>query len=63
MIVNCMGLGSKYIFGDQDIYGVRGTLLEFDNSLQNNGMIAVNFEDEYLQLYSFKDKILVGLTR
>ena len=63
-MVNCLGLANKYIFGDQDIYGVKGTLLEFEN---NSPMLGVFYFDlkapQGLMLHCFKEKVLVGLTR
>lgn len=38
VIINCMGLGSKYIFNDKNVYGVKGHLLEMENSTKIKGI-------------------------
>lgn len=63
VIVNCTGLGSKHIFNDQNLYGVKGYLLEFENPTKIKGIYGFLFEGKPVKMYCLEDKILVGLTK
>lgn len=63
VIVNCLGLGSKNVFGDENMYGIKGHLLEIKNSTQIKAIFGFKFKNDPLKLYCFDDKILIGLTK
>ena len=60
-IVNCLGFASKTIFKDQDVYAVKGHILEFDNpsgfSLMCQNLV---FKDRLVEFFGHDNRLLVG---
>lgn len=63
VLINCMGLGSKVIFKDNLVYGVKGHLIEIENSSKIRGIYGFKHENGPVKLYCFEEKILIGLTK
>ena len=60
-LVNSLGFGSKKIFGDENVYGTKGHLLEFSNPLKIKEYLCFKYNGG-LKFYCFDDKVLVGIT-
>jgi hypothetical protein len=48
-----MGLGSKKIFGDEKLEGLKGYLIEFNNSTKIKGNFSFKWMNEWVKLYCF----------
>lgn len=58
-----MGLGAKKVFKDENMYGVKGHLIEINNSTKIKGIFGFKHQGEPVKMYCFDDKILLGLTK
>jgi hypothetical protein len=63
VVVNCLGVAAKHIFGDNNVRGLKGYLIEYKNETKIKGVIGFQINSEPIKLYCFDDKILVGLTK
>jgi hypothetical protein len=43
VIANCLGLSSKRIFGDEKVKGVKGYLIEYNNSTKIKGVFSFDW--------------------
>ena len=59
-IVNCLGFANKKIFGDSKIYGIKGHLLEFENTYRIPQFICMKFNNSNVHFYCHDDKLFVG---
>jgi hypothetical protein len=60
VIINCTSLGSKELFGDQDLYPVRGVLLYFPAQAINYTIYSPISEDYFLSIFPWKDRLILG---
>ena len=60
-IVNCLGFASKIVFQDNDVYAVKGHILEFDNPTGFNEMFnRIGFKDRLVEFFGHENRLLVG---
>lgn len=62
-VVACLGLNSKLLFKDNNVYGVKGHLIELANTTGIKGVFGFECDDGELGMYCFKDKILIGFSQ
>jgi hypothetical protein len=58
-----LGFGSKKLFGDDKIYGLKGYMIEYNNSTKIKGIFGFLWNNQPVKLYCFDEKILIGLTK
>lgn len=65
IIFNCAGLGSKELFGDNEMKGIKGHLLEFrnENPAKFNYFLRANVGRQFVNYYMHDTRIILGLTR
>ena len=45
LIVNCLGFGSKKVFNDDEVYGLKGHILEFANETNAKDIICLKYKE------------------
>jgi hypothetical protein len=65
IIFNCLGLGSKGLFGDTKMKGIKGHLIEFKNESPSkyNYFLRANIGRQMVNYYMHDSRIILGLTR
>ena len=58
-VINCLGMGSKKVFGDSSMYGAKGYLLEYKNRGKIRwGIYGFSMGMKRIKVYFLPDRIL-----
>lgn len=62
VIFNCSGLGSRELFGDTKMKGLKGYILEYKNRdpQKYDCFLQVTLDGKYLDYYMHASRILIG---
>lgn len=65
IIFNCSGLGSRELFGDSQMRGIKGHLVEFKNRAPEkyDYLMRANIGKQMVTYYMHQSRIILGLTR
>jgi hypothetical protein len=64
VIFNCSGLGSRTLFDDTRMKGIKGHLIEFrnENPQKYNYFLRANIDKQFVNYYMHDSRIILGLT-